>query len=819
MSKLNKLFGLLFMVFAMSCAANAQLGINWTPAPSLLSARDSGAALADNTSNIYLLGGNTALPTSVDKLSPNAAAWTAATAIPLARIAPGLVNSNGQFYLYGGKVNGRAVRDAGFYDPVSGLITNPSSMSIGRYRFAAASSFGYVFAIGGLDRNEAPIPTVERFILGAKGKTWVTLAPLPEARSNFPAVSDAKGYIYTFGGSIAGSPATTTVFKYSVFTNTWSTVAPMPIAVNDSTAIAGANNLIYVIGGSSGTGQLNNVQIYDSVNDTWRQGTPLPFPLKSASSAIDSNGKLVVMGGIDQTNVNTPLVWTSPQADAPPVITSFIFNSTLVAGQTYSNVISARGTPQPTYSIVSAPSGMTVDSGTGLISWIPTVSQIGVNNVTLRATNPTGTADQSFSVSVAPTAPNAVEFTDVTADSARMSWASTMPEGTPATYNVYRRFCRGGRGGGCGNILFASGLSLTKATLTGLVYGTGYSFGASTVVNGVESPVGPLAVFTTLRTAPPTNVTVTAVTQGSVSLSWTPPVSSPLPVTAYRIYENGIVRIDNIVGTTATVSGLLPNSQHFFYVAALDANFVPSFFAAASVVTTSSLPSLFHTSMFPRPANYGNGFFAESLVAVNGGNLMLVSAEAHSSAPVDYVVGAVGMPTTVFSLFAGPAGMTVDPVTGVVSWLNVSSPVGTFSATVRGTNNVGSTDFIFNYTVYAAGTDLLSPTEPTYFSTNATNITSTSATINWTASTDNVGVAGYRVFMSSPPPPCGTIGGCAPPSITITPVATVDGNTTSATITGLIPNSRYGMWIQAFDAAGNTCFITAAVRPTFTTLP
>ena len=99
------------------------------------------------------------------------------------------------------------------------------------------------------------------------------------------------------------------------------------------------------------------------------------------------------------------------------------------------------------------------------------------------------------------------------------------------------------------------------------------------------------------------------------------------------------------------------------------------------------------------------------MVAVVGDKLMLISPEAHSAAGADYLVSATNFPQPVFSIAAGPPGMTVDPVTGKVTWTPVTAPAGTFNATVRATNNVGSGDFTFSYPVYPAGTDLLSPAE------------------------------------------------------------------------------------------------------------
>lgn len=110
-----------------------------------------------------------------------------------------------------------------------------------------------------------------------------------------------------------------------------------------------------------------------------------------------------------------------------------------------------------------------------------------------------------------------------------------------------------------------------------------------------------------------------------------------------------------------------------------------------------------------------------------------------------------------------------------------------------GTYNYGETE---DYTVViGAGTpDTQAPTAPT--NVTASNIAQTTATISWTASTDNVGVTGYEVFNGA------------------TSIGSVTG--TSANITGLSANTSYTYTIKAKDAAGN---VSAASSPvTFTTL-
>ncbi len=77
--------------------------------------------------------------------------------------------------------------------------------------------------------------------------------------------------------------------------------------------------------------------------------------------------------------------------------------------------------------------------------------------------------------------------------------------------------------------------------------------------------------------------------------------------------------------------------------------------------------------------------------------------------------------------------------------------------------------------------DTQAPTVPTGL--NASNITQTSFTLSWTASTDNVAVTGYEIYRN------GTL------------LRTVTG--TSDFISGLSPSTSYSMTVKAKDAAGN----------------
>ena len=88
--------------------------------------------------------------------------------------------------------------------------------------------------------------------------------------------------------------------------------------------------------------------------------------------------------------------------------------------------------------------------------------------------------------------------------------------------------------------------------------------------------------------------------------------------------------------------------------------------------------------------------------------------------------------------------------------------------------------------------DTTAPTTPSGLAASA--VTSTSLTLAWTASTDNVGVTGYRVYRDG------------------TQVASPGD--TSASISGLSAGAPYSFTVSAVDAAGNVSALSAPLSVT-----
>jgi len=126
---------------------------------------------------------------------------------------------------------------------------------------------------------------------------------------------------------------------------------------------------------------------------------------------------------------------------------------------------------------------------------------------------------------------------------------------------------------------------------------------------------------------------------------------------------------------------------------------------------------------------------------------------------------------------------------------NVAS-AGSYSATATQNSNM----WVMHMVAFKAGgssTDSSSPTTPTNLT--ATAQSSSQINLSWTASTDNVGVTGYKVFRN------GAQVGTAP--------------NTSYSDTGLTQNTTYAYTVAAVDAAGNTSSQSAVASATTLILP
>jgi chitodextrinase len=146
-------------------------------------------------------------------------------------------------------------------------------------------------------------------------------------------------------------------------------------------------------------------------------------------------------------------------------------------------------------------------------------------------------------------------------------------------------------------------------------------------------------------------------------------------------------------------------------------------------------------------------------------------------------------------------GTQVATVTSGTSYQNTNlTPATAYTYTVQAYDQAGNNSA--QSSPLTATTLPPSDTTPPSVPTNlvASGITSTTVTISWTASTDNIGVVGYRVYRNG------------------TQVATATPGT-SYQDTNLTANTTYAYIVSAYDQAGNSSAQSAALNVTTTGTP
>jgi glucose/arabinose dehydrogenase len=134
-------------------------------------------------------------------------------------------------------------------------------------------------------------------------------------------------------------------------------------------------------------------------------------------------------------------------------------------------------------------------------------------------------------------------------------------------------------------------------------------------------------------------------------------------------------------------------------------------------------------------------------------------------------------------LCASVGGSTL---TGTCSGLSPKTTYGFYVNAKDAAGNVSQPSGTLQVTTPASG-DTTPPAAPT--GVHTTSVSSTSIGLAWTASTDNVGVTGYRIYNVA--------GGDR------TQVGSTDGGTTSTSIGGLTANTTYHLQVTARDANAN----------------
>jgi chitodextrinase len=451
---------------------------------------------------------------------------------------------------------------------------------------------------------------------------------------------------------------------------------------------------------------------------------------------------------------------------------------------------------------------------------------------------------------VPPAAPSSLAVGAKTATSLTLTWTAPSDNVGVTGYGYYLNAA-----------LLANGAG-TSYTFTGLACATSYTLGVDAYdAAGNRSGRAQLTASTnacpdTQAPTTPSGLVVSAQTANSLTLAWTDSTDN-VGVTGYGRYLNGSL-LSSAAGTSFTFSGLACGSSYTLGVDAYDANgnrstraqtiasttacldtqapTTPSGLAVSTQTTTSLTLGWAASTDNTGVAGYGR-YLNGSLLSSGAGQSFTFSGLACGTS---YTFGvdsydAAGNRSARAQLTAStsacaPAPDTQAPTVPDNQRITATTQSSVAMAWDASTDNVGVTGYnvflnglkvtntastTWTYTGLACGTtytvaleaqdaagnvsnrllasgsastaacaptgDTQAPTTPTALSPS--NVTGTTLTVSWTASTDNVGVAGYGVYRS------GALAGTSA--------------STSYSISGLTCGTSYPIAVDSYDGAGN----------------
>ncbi|WP_420551989.1 GEVED domain-containing protein [Tenacibaculum aiptasiae] len=340
---------------------------------------------------------------------------------------------------------------------------------------------------------------------------------------------------------------------------------------------------------------------------------------------------------------------------------------------------------------------------------------------------------------------------------------------------------------------------------------TGGSQNYSLIVTGISGT--PVVCNATV----PTGVSTGSVSATGASVSWTAVPGASYDV-RYRQVGTSSWTTNAVIGTSTTLSGLSASTQYEVQVRSKCSSGNSNYSSSVNFTTTAV--------QINYCASSGNTSYATGVTRVRFGSIDNADGTAKDKGYEDFT----SMSTTVSQ--SSNVNLTVNVNTDgnyrvdAIAWIdwnrdgdfsdagetidlgnisNVSNgalptkavavpanaAVGATRMRVSARYNANPTSCQTNFdgevedytvNVQAGSADTTAPSAPS--SLAAASVTQTTLTLNWSASTDNVGVTGYDVFRGS----------------------TKIGSTTSATsynVTGLTAATAYTFSVKAKDAAGN----------------
>jgi cellulose 1,4-beta-cellobiosidase len=310
----------------------------------------------------------------------------------------------------------------------------------------------------------------------------------------------------------------------------------------------------------------------------------------------------------------------------------------------------------------------------------------------------------------------------------------------------------------------------TSVAVIGFKPGTPYtftvkavdSFGNASLASNSVTVLLPVPKDTTPPSRP-TNLSWTSGSGGAVRLSWTASTDDG-GVVLYQIYSNGLLS-QTVAATTSATFQASVGQFYELSVKAID---------GAGNVSPASEATFVYLGEPPNPPSAPTKLQASNTA---GTPVQLV-----------WTPGTGGAPATTYQVYRDGLLVLSTTLTSVVVTAVAGSTTYSFTVkAVAADGNLSAASAPVAITTNKS-TDTTPPSRPSHL--RITQVTSTSVSLTWNASTDNVGVIAYEVFAGS--------------VLVGMPIGT------STTISGLAEGQSYSFTVSALDAV---CSVSQASSP------
>jgi len=412
------------------------------------------------------------------------------------------------------------------------------------------------------------------------------------------------------------------------------------LAIHDNLALNGTINVTPTMVSGSLTSGTYTIATYTGT----LSGTPTfvwtPPPGGTQTATFDTTST----PGVIKIHINTPAITSATTA-------------TGTVGSAFSYTITASNSPT-SYNATGLPSGLSVNTSTGVISGTPTAT--GTSTVTISATNAGGTGTATLTLTINPPAPVISSAATATGTTGTAFSYTITASNSPTSFNATG---------------LLAGLSIN--TSTGVISGTPTATGSYTVTLNATNAGGTSMATLALTVNPPAPaITSTTTATGTVGTAFGFTITASNSPTSFN--ATGLPTGLSVNTTTGVISGT-PTAT------------------GTSTVTISATNA------------GGTGTATMTLTVNSSGSALTTSMTATGTVGTafSYTITGNNSPTS-FTALGLPSGLSINSSTGVISGTPTSS--GNYGVFISATSAEGTTSGLLTLTVANIAPVITSPT-------------------------------------------------------------------------------------------------------------